>query len=425
MEAILLLIALTAIFGVLGAPAIRRHQERKRLERAAENARHGDPAGGFGPRPGAGPGAGGPGERREGISLEKEGDGPAGVRHPGGPVPVEQLDVRLPGPDDALVTALEETTNTQDWRPVGRLLALTEEYELRWQRVQSVAGAAAMELARWRAEHGTTAGAPDNGPAPGAAGDVPGAGAPAGADGVRRDAGWLRNWRAEEPRDPGGAQVYAQFLVWQAMSDTGSADHRIILEEARTVCAEASRLAPDDPTPFITELFVARGLDYRRPDFEAVWAEITRRRPDHMGAHLTALTHWSEKWHGSRDEAYGFAQSSAAAAPGGSLLPALPLFAVYEHLPEMSLSPSVFTGKVVSDAVEAARFALHHAEPGHPVEPHVRHLLLWFLVRAERFGEAAEHVWAVDGYVGAVPWVNSPDPAREYAGFRALAIGLQ
>ncbi|MGK5451533.1 hypothetical protein ACSNOE_29680, partial [Streptomyces radiopugnans] len=82
--------------------------------------------------------------------------GSPGVRAAGDPdryglVPPERLDVRLPGPDPELVEALEETQRTQDWQPVARLLALTGgDWELRWQRVQSLAGAAAVELARSR-----------------------------------------------------------------------------------------------------------------------------------------------------------------------------------------------------------------------------------------------------------------------------------
>ncbi len=406
MEALWLLIALTAIFGVAVLPAIRRRQERREFERAADTAQGMTrPAGDGRPEP-----------KKPGISLSKGDDAPSGPARggpvsSGGLVAVEELDLRLPGPDDDLVQALEEVQRTQDWRPAGQLLALTDGYEARWQRVQSLAGAAAMELAQWHSAHGPAAGTPGHPDAPDAAPDG------------RRDAGWLRAWRADEPSDPGGAQVYAQFLVWQAMSDTGSADSRIILEEARTAAAEAARMAPEDPTPHITELFVARGLSYRKADFEAVWSEVTRRRRDHMGAHLAALSYWSETWHGSRDEAYGFAQSAAAGAPPKSLLPALPLFAVYDHLPDVQLSPTMYKGATIADAVQAAQFALHNTSPDHPVIPHVRHLLLCFLVRAERYEEAAEQVWAVDGYVGALPWVNNANPAQEYAAYRAIAIG--
>jgi hypothetical protein len=397
MEALLLLIALTAIFGVAVLPAIRRRQERREFERTADAAERGVP--GYG-APEGGPGAG-PGS---GFGF----GAPAAT----GLVPVDQLDVRLPGPDRELVAALEECQRTQSWRTAGQLLALTDERELRWQRVQSLAGAAAMELASWRTAGGS-ADAPD---------DV--------HDGLlskgpRSDAGWLRRWRAEEPGDVGGAEVYAQFLVWQAMADPGSADHRIILEEARTVCGEAARLAPEDPIPFITELFIARGLSYRPADFQTLWEKVTRLDPAHMGAHLAALPYWSEKWHGSREEADAFARQAAAGAPDGSLLPALPLFAVYDHLPEVTLSPGMFQGAVIADAIEAAHFALHHARPGHPVEPHVRHLLMSFLVLAERYAEAAEQVRAIDGYVGAIPWVDRENPAGEYAAYRALAIARQ
>ncbi|MDB1087016.1 hypothetical protein PJ985_05480 [Streptomyces sp. ACA25] len=410
MEALLLMIALTVIFGVLVMPALRRRKERMEFQQAAENAESRTR------RPwDAGP------DDQQGISLRKEGEPQAtspGSVTPQGLVPVEELDLRLPGPDDALVATLEEVQRTQNWRPAGQLLALTDDHELRWQRVQSLAGAAAMELAQWQ----TATGPPEDTPA-GDAGPLDSVSL--AKDEQQRDARWLRTWRMDEPNDPGGAEVYAQFLVWQAMSDTGSADHRIILEEARSVAAEAARLAPQDPVPHITELFVARGLDYRKPDFEAVWAEVTRRSRDHMGAHLAALTYWSEKWSGSKDEAYGFAQSAAGSAPPHSLLPALPLFAVYDHLPDVQLSPRMYQGAVIADAIEAAQYALGQVRPEHSMEAHVRHLLLYFLVRAERYAEAAEQVRAIDGYVGAVPWVNSENPRSEYAGYRAMAIGRQ
>ncbi|MGD9483542.1 hypothetical protein WDH52_09805 [Streptomyces sp. TRM70308] len=332
-------------------------------------------------------------------------------------VPAEQLDVRLPGPDEELVEALGEAQRTQDWQPVARLLALTgDDWELRWQRVQSLAGAAALELARARGARGAQAPSPE---APGISftKDAP-------TEARQQDARWLRDWRAARPQDHGATQVYAQFLVWQALADPASADHRIILEEARNVAHEAAALpgADADPTPYITELFVARSLSYRRADFEALWDQVVRRAPHHMGAHLAALPYWSEKWHGSREDAYAFAEGAAARAPEGSLLPALPLFAVWEHLPDANLVRGMYRSKVIEDAIEAAEFAVNDADEDHPVRAHVLHLLLCLLVRAGRYDEAMEALHVVDGYVGAVPWVESPDPAAQYAAYRALAV---
>ncbi|MGA5170634.1 MULTISPECIES: hypothetical protein [Streptomyces] len=303
----------------------------------------------------------------------------------------EELDVRMPGPDQDLLDVLDVVQRTQDWRAASQLLAGTDkDGEVRWQRVQAFAGAASLELAR-----------------------EPGTG---GA--------WLRAWRAEQPKDPGGAQVHAEFLVQQAWrsSSAGTDDFRIILEEARAVCAQAALLSPGDPVPYITELAVARGLGYTHEQFDQVWAKIIDRAPQHMGAHLAALHFWCEKWHGSRKDADRFATAAAARAPQGSLLAALPLFAVFEHLPEVALVRDFYGTEVVSKAMEGALYAVHSARPDDPMLAHVRHLLIHFLVRAERWSEAMHQLIHVDGHIGALPWTLSEDPAAEYAVYRALAV---
>ncbi|TVL93874.1 hypothetical protein [Streptomyces sp. SAJ15] len=350
MEYLLILIGIVMIGGVIVVPALRRMRGNQEVLQAATRA--GDPnAYGF--------------------------------------LPPERLDVRLPGPDQQLADVLEEIRRGRDWQPAARLLALTEAgSELRWQRVLTLAGAAAHELAQAPGEGGM----------------------------------WLRTWRVEAPKDPGGAAVHAQFLVARALRDPSSDDFRMIMEEARTVCAEAALLAPGDPVPHITELAVARGLAYRQADFEELWAKVTKLAPQHMGAHLAALPYWSASWHGSQDQAEGWARAAAGSAPERSLLPALPLFAVFEHLPEVNLVRGLYQSAVVSEAIEGARFAVHHAPADHPVLPHVRHLLAWFLVQAERYGEAIEQLRRVDGHVGALPWSLNEDPAVAYVAYRTVAV---
>nr|WSZ98077.1 hypothetical protein OH820_22570 [Streptomyces sp. NBC_00857] len=329
--------------------------------------------------------------RRGGIQLAAPGSPDAADPAAYGFVRQEELDMRLPGPDQDLLDVLDVVQHTQDWRAAAQLLAGTgKEGEVRWQRVQAFAGAASLELQQ-----------------------RPGAG---GA--------WLRAWRSESPKDAGGAAVHAEFLVQQAWrsSSAGTDDFRIILEEARTVCGEAALLAPGDPVPYIIELAVGRGLGYAHEEFDQLWAKVIDHAPAHMGAHLAALHYWCEKWHGSRQEADHFATTAAARAPQGSLLAALPLFAVYEHLPEVNLVQGFYQGAVVTKAVEGALFAVHAARADDPMLAHVRHLLVLFLVRSERWAEAMNQLLRVDGHVGALPWTHDSDPAAEYAVYRALAV---
>ncbi|MER7969104.1 hypothetical protein ABTX35_08905 [Streptomyces sp. NPDC096080] len=310
--------------------------------------------------------------------------------------PQEELDVRMPGPDQDLLDVLDLVQRTQDYRAAAQLLAGTEAAgELRWQRVQAFAGAASLELAQ----------------RPGGVDESPGG-------------QWLRVWRAEQPKDAGGAAVHAEFLVQQAWrtATPGTDDFRIIMEEARSACGDAALLALGDPVPYIVELSVARGLAYPREEFEQVWLKILDRAPAHMGAHLAALHYWCEKWHGSRELANSFAEAAAARAPQGSLLAAMPLFAVFEHLPEVNLVSGFYQSEVVRKAIHGALFAVHAARADDPMLAHVRHLLVFFLVRAERWSEAMSQLVHIDGHVGALPWTLSPDPAAEFAVYRALAV---
>ncbi|MGW6859880.1 hypothetical protein [Streptomyces xanthophaeus] len=304
----------------------------------------------------------------------------------------EQLDIRVPGPDEDLMDALGNVQRSGSWQAASQLLAGTpKEGEERWQRVQAFGGAAALELVQ-----------------------QPGVGAQ-----------WLKAWRLEAEKDAGGAQVHAELLVqqaWRHSGGVGSADHRIILEEARDACRKAALLAPGDPVPHIAELAIARGLGYSEAEFDALWAKVIDVAPQHMGAHLAALHYWGEKWHGSREKADAFSHAAAARAPQGSLLAALPLFALYENTPDLVLTGGYFRGAVVTRAVEGALYAVHTARQDDPMLAHVRHMLLMFLVQMERWAEAMEQVRHVDGFVGALPWSASGDPAEQYALFRALAV---
>ena len=196
----------------------------------------------------------------------------------------------------------------------------------------------------------------------------------------------------------------------------------MILEEARDVCREAARLAPDDPVPYIIELGVARGLPYRQADFEELWTKVIDRAPHHMGAHLAALHYWCEKWHGSQDRADRFTHAAAAPPPARASSPrcrSSRLRAPPRGQPRPQPLPERRDhqggrGRPVRRPPGPRR------RPGPAPRPPSAGLVPG--PRSERYADAMEQLRHVDGHVGAVPWSYGADPAAEYAVYRALAV---
>ncbi|WP_326566853.1 DUF4034 domain-containing protein [Amycolatopsis rhabdoformis] len=155
---------------------------------------------------------------------------------------------------------------------------------------------------------------------------------------VANDEAALDLWRDERPGDPDAAAVNAEGLVclaWQVRSSL-RAEHVsreqfqkffAILESAKPAAQEAAALAPEDPTPWVTMLAVARGLQYENDAFREVWEQLVARDPHHLPAHNSALQYWCEKWFGSHELMWAFAEEGAAKHPK---LARLPLVAAHE-----------------------------------------------------------------------------------------------
>ena len=94
----------------------------------------------------------------------------------------------------------------------------------------------------------------------------------------------------------------------------------------------------------------------------------------------------------------------------------MPLFAVFEHLPEVNLVSGFYQSEVVTKAVHGALHAVHSARADDPMLAHVRHLLVFFLVRGERWAEAMNQLVHIDGHVGALPWTLSRRPGGRVRG---------
>ncbi|MFD0503462.1 hypothetical protein ACFQ0G_11920 [Streptomyces chiangmaiensis] len=245
----------------------------------------------------------------------------------------ELLDTRLPGPDTELVKALE-AASTGDWAPASELLAASDP-EWRWIRVTVLASAAA------------------------------------------EDDSWVRAWRAARPGDAAAVLVSAESLValaWKLRGNRGAKDttreqfenfHRV-LAQASGALAEAARLAPEDPCPYIAMIRVALGEGWAHEHMHALWREVVVRAPHHVGAHSAALQYWCAKWRGSDEHMHAFAESAVAQAPAGSLLPLLRLIALFEELHEEQRSHPRYQSAEATAAIDALFADLAMAPPGHP-----------------------------------------------------------
>ncbi|MFC8389775.1 hypothetical protein [Streptomyces sp. NPDC057238] len=254
-----------------------------------------------------------------------------------------------------------------------------------------------------------------------------------GSHRAARPGGWLDAWEAAVgPDDPDVALVRARAtvsLAWHLRGggwakDTSReqfAGFHETLARAPQLTARAAELNPDDPSPYVAEIWTALGLGYSRERMHRIWKEITARDPHHFDAHCAALQYWCAKWRGSEELAVSFAREAAAEAPRGSLLSALPLIAWYEHR-DSDAKGSDFRAPHLVTMVDVALADVAAAPSDHPGRASVRHLLAYFLTRQGRHDAALLQFQLVDGYVDALPWRYWNDPAAVYCLWRNRAV---
>jgi hypothetical protein len=305
-------------------------------------------------------------------------------------LPLRRLNGRLAGPDAELQRAVA-AARRGGWEPAARLLEVTGRD---WER-RSLYAKRLGHLAAWDGDD------------------------------------WLRDWQDARPDDPDAAVVRARCqvdLAWKLRGAKRATHtsrekfdgfHRELFR-SREPIAVAAQLNPDDPTPYVTEIWTALGLGYCEPDMAKLWEGVSARAPQHFEGHCSALQYWCGKWRGSAKLARDFAGSAAAGAPSGSLLTALPLIAWYEHH-DGSLVTGSYTTPQVRALVDATLADAAAADDHHPRLPEVRHLLAHFLLRQGRCREALRQFRAVDGYVDALPWRYRPFPRLAYRTARTRA----
>ncbi|MEU9304656.1 hypothetical protein [Streptomyces sp. NPDC048269] len=248
--------------------------------------------------------------------------------------------------------------------------------------------------------------------------------------------GWLLAWRAARPQDPTAAVVHADTSVQVAWNVRGSLSasrttqeqfrvfHQLIAK-AQEAVHEAQRLAdPADPVAYMVEQPIAMALGYSHERYRELWAQIVKRDPKVLAAHVGALQYWCRKWRGSHEEARAFARESAAAGAPGDLLSLLPLYAyLEEEMSDQEADPDVYYNQPeVIAAADAALADLAAARADDLRAGRLRHMLAWVLYWQDRCPEAVEQFRAVDGYIGAAPWTYSADPKARYLKARDYCV---
>lgn len=238
--------------------------------------------------------------------------------------------------------------------------------------------------------------------------------------------GWLDSWLEEDPEHPDAVLVKADQYVYQAWQiRTGARARHVeadqfkafhaVLRDSVPVISAAAELNPDDPVPWRIALTQARGIQAPREVFDTYLAEAVERDPHHEGCHVQALQYLCDKWYGSHEEMFAFAERAADQAPPGSRLHALPLQAVVEYLiaDEETPDPDPYT-PVAEAAVTRAQALSDSYAPGDREAAGFRNHLALVLWSMSRYEEALTAFRSIGVHATTFPWTYFGDARAEF-----------
>ncbi|MEV6329042.1 hypothetical protein [Streptomyces sp. NPDC051909] len=241
---------------------------------------------------------------------------------------------------------------------------------------------------------------------------------------------WVEKWRSAEPENADAATLYASLLLHRAwyVRGTGYA-HEVLdsdmkrfeamLPQAMSAAADASKLDPRNPGPWVVMITAARAMSYSHKQFRVLWRELTARAPYHYSGHWQALQYWCGKWHGSDRLMLAFARQAVDRAPAGS-----PLAGIYLHaLQELDKRGSTggIRARMSRGTLERVAQSLGHVSPDDEALPRLRHLLAHYLLKARSHEAALEQFRLIGRWCGAFPWTAFGDPVVAFDHARAVA----
>ncbi|MEU9607069.1 hypothetical protein [Streptomyces sp. NPDC048057] len=250
------------------------------------------------------------------------------------------------------------------------------------------------------------------------------------------DSDLAERWLAEEP-GPESALLWARVAMLRALraADAGDAHTGTLLGIAESACERAARLYPRDPTPWVSQLALARirrshhpappGLLTAPPGPWPQFARVLRLDRFHREAHHRFLAHFFARHGGTASARWDVASYLSHRAPVTSPLRLLPLVTLVEEYDPASLL--AYRTWRQPQWVSAAMHGYHNWLPEVPRYPFTPVLDLSYLAHAlylaRREAEAREVLVAMGPYAARMPWSAFGDPSEQLTKARR-ALGL-
>ncbi|AOR30096.1 hypothetical protein BFF78_02540 [Streptomyces fodineus] len=228
-----------------------------------------------------------------------------------------------------------------------------------------------------------------------------------------------RAWATREPRNANALVLHAWAQVAQARSQ-GRLDDS---DGTIATCLRAAEIVPEDPTPWVALLAVARLERRDQSQVFGVWNEVLARDRWNREAYLNMLGYLSPEEAGSRIQVLEFVDTLRARMPANAPCAATELTAQVRQYHSI-LDRGGFEALVARNhwsqamATHALDRAAHTwGQPGflrHAKALADLNLLAYALMAAERRAEARAVFEAVGGIVTAWPWETGGDPVTEF-----------
>ncbi|MCZ0991502.1 hypothetical protein [Streptomyces diastatochromogenes] len=228
-----------------------------------------------------------------------------------------------------------------------------------------------------------------------------------------------RSWATREPHNASALVLHAWTQLARARSqgrpqDTG---------DATDACLRAAELAPEDPTPWVVLLGLARTQRWEQSQVFGVWNEVLTRDRWNREAYLNMLGYLTPEEAGSRIQVLEFVDALGARMPANAPCAATELTAqVLQYHSvlgrggfEALVARNHWSQAMAAQALD--RVARTWVQPG--FLHHARaladlNLLAYALMAADRRREARPVFEALGGAVTGWPWHTDGDPLTEF-----------